>query len=225
MGKTCWFGNCGIIPNLQLRWLYFFVLIADRMTVSEQVSSRLVQKKSIGRPISEFCVLTAARRIGLSEAVSKGKVWIQVFSSIALNILIQIWSIPLTVEMPLWWEALISIQALLWWRTEMGIPPKHRVCWHTRQSAIFGPKAGNKVNENHTAEPHLAYTALVKCYVQSWSLSTTLLTFTWVPLPQLSSIETDIDPAVLPSERRVGYFASEQHDTLRSNVSSSTRTV
>ena len=60
------------------------------MTVSEQVYSMLVKKKRIGRPISEFCVLTAARRIGLFEAVSKGKRRIPVLSSIAPNKLNQI---------------------------------------------------------------------------------------------------------------------------------------
>ena len=60
------------------------------MTVSEQVSSRLVQKKTFTKTISKFCALTVTRRIGLFEAVSKDKVWILVLSSIAPNILIQI---------------------------------------------------------------------------------------------------------------------------------------
>ena len=50
--------------------------------MSEQVSSRLVHNHTMERSISEFCALTAARRIGLFEAVSKGKVWISVSHSL-----------------------------------------------------------------------------------------------------------------------------------------------
>ena len=88
------------------------------------------------------------------------------FSLIALNTPIQIRSITLTVDMSLWWEALVSIQALIWWRTASGYSTKHRVCWHTRWSVIFDTKARNKANENHAAKPYLAYTAAIKRYVQ-----------------------------------------------------------
>ena len=46
-----------------------------------------------------------------------------------------------------------------------------------------------------------------------------------MPFPQVSPIETAIDPAVRPSERRVGHFCPEQHEALRSDVSSITRTL
>ena len=167
MGKTRRFGNHGILPNLELLSSYLCIGLTDRMTVSWQVSSRFVQKKRIGSPKSKFCFLTVARRIGLFEAVLTDKVRISVLSSIALNIPIQIWSIPLTVEMSLWWETAPVIQAILWWGCEMGVSPKHRVCWHTRQSAISDPNASEAGKENHGAEPYLAYTAAIKCCVQS----------------------------------------------------------
>ena len=143
-----WFWNRGILPNLEFLFLYFLVVLANRMTLSEQVSSRLVQKKTFTKTISEFYVLTAARRIGLSEAATRGNVRIPVLSSIAVNAATWIWSIPLTAEMSPWWETLVSIQAVFWWRTVSGGLPLHTVCWHTRRLAIFNTKARNKANEN-----------------------------------------------------------------------------
>ena len=53
--------------------------------MSEQVSSMLVQKERIRRPIPEFYAFTTARRMKLFRAVSKGKVRIPVLQSNALN--------------------------------------------------------------------------------------------------------------------------------------------